>query len=195
LSITQILDEKAIFQGALQTQEVNYTMPREEINPAKNEANELLKQIDPLEENNIQEKRANTNILIVDDEEIMRNLLSDVLEEEGYKVSSLACAEDALKIVTMGEADIIITDIKMKGMDGMELLKKTREISPNTDVIVMTGYASIQTAVESMKLGAIDYLNKPLNIDQIRVIVNKASEQRSIKGGPKNPAFIKSFLN
>ena len=138
-------------------------------------------------------EHAKTNVLVVDDEEILRNLLSDVLQEEGYNVRSLGCAEQALKLVTEGEVDIIITDIKMKGMDGIQLLKKTKEISPDTDVIVMTGYASIETAVESMKLGAIDYLNKPLNIEQIRVIVNKAVRQRLIKKKAEESGFYKKL--
>jgi diguanylate cyclase (GGDEF)-like protein len=161
---------------------------------ASQEANTMLERVDKLDERSIQDERAMTNILIVDDEPIMRDLLTDVLKTESYAVSSLPRAEDALERISKGNGiEIIITDIKMKGMNGLELLKKVKEINSNIDVIVMTGYASIQTAVESMKLGAVDYLTKPLNIDQIRLIVNKTTEQRILKRKANESSFYKKL--
>ncbi len=134
------------------------------------------------------------NILVVDDEPILRNLLTDVLKKEKYKVCSLPMAEEAVKRVSNGnDVNIIITDIKMKGMDGIELLRRVKQINRGIDVIVMTGYASLETAIESMKLGAIDYLTKPLNIDQIRLIVNKTFERRMLQKMADEASFYKEL--
>ncbi len=157
------------------------------------EVNNLVEEIEKADELNPVEERSLISILVVDDEEIMRKLLTDVLADEGYSVRNLSKAEDALVDMSKQGADILITDIKMKGMTGLELLRKTKEVNPTTDVIVMTGYASIDTAVESMKLGAIDYLTKPLNIEHIKLIVNKASEQRSIKRKANESVFYKKL--
>ncbi len=155
--------------------------------------NNLLEEIVESEEKAAQDERAHTNIMVVDDEPIMRNLLTDVLQNEGYHVHNFSQAEDALKNVIDDKVAIIITDIKMKGMDGMELLKRVKEINHAIDVVVMTGYASVNTAVESMKLGAVDYLTKPLNIDQIRLIVNKTVERRFLKKRANESAFYKKM--
>lgn len=119
-----------------------------------------------------------TNILIVDDEEIIRNFLTDVLSEDGYRVHSLEKAEDALDLISKGGIEILITDIKMKGMNGLDLLKKTKDINPGIDVVVITAFDSAQNAMESMKLGAVDYLSKPINIEQMRFIISKILQQR-----------------
>ncbi|MBI5787501.1 MAG: diguanylate cyclase [Candidatus Schekmanbacteria bacterium] len=168
-------------------------MLNEELKIVRSETNKLLEQIDPNGEKNQINEHTVSKVLVVDDEEIMRHLLSDVLSEEGYTVSSFPRAEDALQKVLSGGISIVITDVKMKGMNGMELLKKIKENTPDVDVIVMTGYASVNTAVESMKLGAIDYLTKPLNIDQIRIIVNKTSEQRSLRRKADESVFYKKL--
>jgi diguanylate cyclase (GGDEF)-like protein len=160
---------------------------------AREEVNNLLEHIDQLEERAPQDERSRTNILIVDDEQIMRDLLTDVLRTEGYNVGSLSQPEEALKKATDNGVEIIITDIKMKGMNGIELLRRVKEINPDIDVIVMTGYASVQTAVESMKLGAVDYLTKPLNIDQVRLIVNKTTERRFLKRRASESVFYKKL--
>lgn len=152
---------------------------------------------DPLEQPNyfwnedIKKERILTNILVVDDEEIIRDLLFDVLSKEGYKVSAYEGAKGALDRITEGEADIVITDLKLNTIGGIELLKQIKEIDPNIDVIVITGYASVETAVESMKLGAVDYLTKPLNIDQIKIVVNKTLEHRILKRKAVESLFYK----
>ncbi len=155
--------------------------------------NNLLEEIVQSEEKAAQDARSLTNIMVVDDEPIMRNLLTDVLQDEGYSVRNFSQAEDALKKVISDNVAIIITDIKMKGMDGMELLRRAKEMNHAVDVVVMTGYASIGTAIESMKLGAIDYLTKPLNIDQIRLIVNKTVERQFLKKRANESAFYKKM--
>jgi diguanylate cyclase (GGDEF)-like protein len=137
----------------------------------------------------IQKERSQANLLVVDDEEIVRNILVNVLMKEGYKAVGFEHAEDALEKMSQGQADIVITDLNMKKMGGMELLKKTKGISPETDVIVITGYASVETAVESMKLGAVDYLTKPLNIDHVKLIVDKTLERRILKRKAEESLF------
>lgn len=156
-------------------------------------ANKLLEETVESEEKAAKEERSHTNIMVVDDEPIMRDLLTDVLEEEGYHVRNFSHAEEALKKVIEDNVEVIITDIMMKGMDGMELLRRVKKINHAVDVVVMTGYSSINTAVESMKLGAIDYLTKPLNIDQIKLIVNKTVERRSLQRRANESAFYKKL--
>ena len=122
-----------------------------------------------------------TKTLVVDDEEIVRSFLIDVLTDEGYHVAAVASGEEAIKLLTREEFDLIITDIKMPGTDGMEVLRVAKARDPNQNVIVMTGYASTETAVESMKLGAADYITKPFNLDQIKIVVAKTLERSRLR--------------
>jgi len=119
--------------------------------------------------------------LVVDDEEIVRSFLIDVLTDEGYLVTAVSSGEEAVKLMTQQEYDLIITDIKMPGTDGMEVLRVAKARDPNQNVIVMTGYASTETAVESMKLGAADYITKPFNLDQIKIVVAKTLERSRLR--------------
>jgi ATP-dependent Lon protease len=123
-----------------------------------------------------QEKRKLTQkekILIVDDEEIMRSFLLDVFMDEGYDLDSAANGEEALEKISRNQYQLIITDIRMPGVDGTEVLKKAKELNPKTEVIVITGYASPQIKQECQKLGAAYYIAKPFQINQIRARVNK----------------------
>jgi diguanylate cyclase (GGDEF)-like protein len=119
--------------------------------------------------------------LVVDDEEIVRSFLIDVLTDEGYQVTAVSTGEEAVKLISKREFDLIITDIKMPGTDGMEVLRVAKTRDPNQNVIVMTGYASTETAVESMKLGAADYITKPFNLDQIKIVVAKTLERSRLR--------------
>ena len=119
--------------------------------------------------------------LVVDDEEIVRSFLIDVLTDEGYQVTAVSSGDEAVKLLTTNDYDLIITDIKMPGTDGMEVLRMAKARDPNQNVIVMTGYASTETAVESMKLGAADYITKPFNLDQIKIVVAKTLERSRLR--------------
>ncbi len=119
--------------------------------------------------------------LVVDDEEIVRSFLIDVLTDEGYQVTAVSSGDEAVKLLTKNDYDLIITDIKMPGTDGMEVLRVAKARDPNQNVIVMTGYASTETAVESMKLGAADYITKPFNLDQIKIVVAKTLERSRLR--------------
>ncbi len=158
----------------------------------QNEAGSL-EQIDLFMEENILKERSSTNLLIVDDEKVVRDLLIKVLAKEGYNTFGFEHGEDALEKAAAGEADIIITDLNMKKIGGIELLKKVKKINPSIDVIVITGFASVETAVESMKLGAVDYLTKPFNFDHIRLVVDKTLERRILKKKALESIFYKEL--
>ncbi len=120
------------------------------------------------------------SILIVEDEKILRISLTDALKEEGYTVLAVNDAEEALSALQHSDFSLIITDIRLPGINGMELLHQSLQSAPSTPVIVMTGYGNIKDAVESMRIGAFDYITKPFDLDDIFVTVNKALEVYSI---------------
>ena len=132
-------------------------------------------------------------LLIVDDEEIMRTFLNEVLREEGYEIQLAASGREAVDILNASAFDIVLTDIVMPELDGLGVVAATKELSYEVDVIVMTGYASMETAVESMKLGAVDYITKPFNIDQIRIIVANRVKERSLRRQAAEGEFYKEL--
>jgi DNA-binding NtrC family response regulator len=121
------------------------------------------------------------SILIVDDEQVVRESLLHWFTEEGYDVDSSMSAPDALAKLAGREFDLVIADIRMPGMDGLELLEKIRAEQLDTSVIVMTGYASVDTAVRALKHGAFDYITKPFDPDDLSVAVRNALEQHRLK--------------
>jgi len=132
-------------------------------------------------------------LLIVDDEDMMRNFLREVLNEEGYDIDLAASGDEAVKRLEQDHFDIVLTDIVMPGMDGLGVVAAARELPTDVDVIVMTGYASMETAVESMKLGAADYITKPFNIDQIRIIVANVVKERRLRRQAAEGEFYKEL--
>jgi two-component system response regulator PilR (NtrC family) len=119
-------------------------------------------------------------ILIVEDEKSMREVLKILLEGERYEVVSASDGLEGLSYLANDIFDLVITDIKMPKFDGFELLKKTKEISPDTIVIMITAFGTTEAAIEAMKSGAYDYINKPFKIDEIRLIVEKALEKKRL---------------
>jgi len=117
---------------------------------------------------------AQGKLLIVDDELSVRDSLAKWFHEEGYDVGTAECASDALTRLAEHSWDAALLDIKMRGTDGIELLGRIRELDPNLVVIMMTGYASVETAVAALKNGAYDYVTKPLDPDEIAHLVKKA---------------------
>ncbi len=115
---------------------------------------------------------ANQRIMIVDDEEVMRDFLLEVFAEN--KPIGADSAETALELLQQNEVDLIITDLKMPGMDGLSLLKQVKKQNSKIKVIVVTGYASLQTASDCIQAGASDFLKKPFSIAQIRNAVAEA---------------------
>lgn len=116
----------------------------------------------------------NISIVVVDDEEIYLSLVSDALEDQNYRVKTASSAPAALKIIKSEKIDLIITDIRMPNMTGIELLKNAREINPHIGAIFMTGYANLNSAKDAIKQGAFDYISKPFELNEIRQSVKKA---------------------
>ena len=116
-------------------------------------------------------------ILVVEDELNIRTALVTMLEKRGYVARSAATAEEALPVLDETPMDLVITDLKMPGIGGMELLRRVKEAWQATEVVVMTAYGSIETAVEAMRLGAYDYITKPIDRDRFPVLVEKALER------------------
>lgn len=123
----------------------------------------------------------NVKILIVDDEKIVRESLKHWFEEDGYIVDVSQDAFDVLKTIKPGKWDIMLVDIKMPKMSGMELLEKVKEIDPECIVIIITAYASVPTAVQALKNGAFDYVTKPVDPDELSHLVDKAIQQKKLK--------------
>ena len=132
-----------------------------------------------------------SRLLVIDDDESVRLLLRDLLEEAGYTVRTAKSGEEALQLIRVATYDIIITDLRLSGMYGLEVVKEVRAIDPGIDVIVMTGYASVNSAVESMKAGAIDYITKPFNSDHIKMVVQKSLERREYQRLAQEREFYK----
>ncbi|MEK6589292.1 MAG: sigma-54 dependent transcriptional regulator, partial [Nitrospinota bacterium] len=116
-------------------------------------------------------------ILVVDDEKGQREILKTILESEGYNVGVANNGQDALKAIQKASFDLVLTDLKMPGMDGNELFKKIRIESPITSVVILTAHGTIDSAVEVIRLGAFDYLTKPLERDKLLIIAKKAVEK------------------
>ncbi|MRR57072.1 MAG: sigma-54-dependent Fis family transcriptional regulator [Deltaproteobacteria bacterium] len=113
-------------------------------------------------------------ILIIDDDASLRRVLEYNLQEEGYEVQAAASAEEGLYLFGQSLPGLVITDMKMSGMDGMMLLKTVKERSPETLVIIITAYGTVDLAVEAMKAGAYDYITKPFNREELKLTVRKA---------------------
>ncbi len=120
-------------------------------------------------------------ILIVDDEQIVRDSLTHWFEEDGYQVSSAVDAFDVLKDLQPGKYDIMLVDIKMPKMSGLELLEKVKEIDPDCIVIIITAYASVPSAVQALKNGAFDYVTKPIDPDELSHLIKNAIKQKTLK--------------
>jgi len=120
-------------------------------------------------------------ILVVDDDESHRIMLRAVLKEGGYHVTEAADGTGAVKAVETEAFDLILMDIRMTNMDGIEALTEIRKISPLVPVLIMTAYASVKTAVEALKAGAFDYVTKPLDIEEVKILIEKGLEQYHLR--------------
>jgi len=124
-----------------------------------------------------EKKSTNLNILIVDDEEDVRMTLKDVLTLPGYNVWTASSGLDAINMMKDICFSIVITDIRMPGMDGVQVTRKFKEVNSDTTVIAITGQASIQSALALLEEGAYDYITKPFDINEVRIIVKRAAER------------------
>jgi DNA-binding NtrC family response regulator len=120
-------------------------------------------------------------ILVVDDEKIVRESLFHWFQEEGYQIETAEDGETALRIFDKNKFDLLLVDMKMPGMSGLDLLAKVKEIDKDTIVILITAFASVPTAIKALKDGAYDYVTKPVDPDELEHLVKKALEQRSLR--------------
>ncbi|MHB8771245.1 MAG: sigma-54-dependent transcriptional regulator [Syntrophales bacterium] len=124
---------------------------------------------------------AKPQILVVDDEQSHRIMLRAVLSAEGYAVTEAADGTEAVAAVGKEAFDVILMDIRMTNMDGIEALGEIRKISPQVPVLIMTAYASVKTAVEALKAGAFDYLTKPLDVEELKILIDKAMDHYHLR--------------
>ena len=120
-------------------------------------------------------------VLIIDDETNMRHMLEVMLGRAGYEVVSAHNGEDAIQRLSSADPHFILCDIKMPRMNGMEFLKKAREIHPEKTYIMMSAYGTLETALDAMKQGAYDYISKPFKKDEVLLTLKKAEERERLK--------------
>ena len=120
------------------------------------------------------EIRPDATILVVDDEQDIRDASERILVRTGFQVLKATNGQEALNILDMDGIDIVLLDLKMPGMDGLEVLKQIRKRGETIQVIVITGYATVETAIEAMKQGAYDFIPKPFKLTQLRDLIVKA---------------------
>lgn len=123
-----------------------------------------------------------SKILVVEDEKNMREVLKILLEGEGYEVVTASDGTTGIDYIRKDIYDLVITDVKMPGHDGFDVLREVKETSPETLVIMITAFGTTESAVEAMKLGAYDYIHKPFKIDEIRLVVKNALEKKRLRG-------------
>jgi DNA-binding NtrC family response regulator len=123
---------------------------------------------------------SNVRILVVDDEMIVCESCKRILEEEGYEVETALSGREAFEKMKANPFDIVITDLKMPGIDGMEVLRTFRKEYPDSIIIMITGFSTVETAVEAIKLGAFDYIPKPFTPDEVSIVVKKAIEKKNL---------------
>jgi two-component system NtrC family response regulator len=121
------------------------------------------------------------HLLIVDDEEAQRTVLAGFLRKRGFRVTTAASANEALRIVEHETVDLVLTDMRMPGKSGVDLLDGVRSLNPDIGVVLMTAFGTVASAVDAMKRGASDYLTKPVDLDELEVVVDRALEQRALQ--------------
>jgi len=120
------------------------------------------------------------SILIVDDDEVMQETLSDVLRKRGYEIFTVGSGNGALPMIEKNVIDLILLDMRLPDIDGLEVLKKIKEFDTEILVIMMTAYSDVQTAVSAMKSGAYDYINKPFELEELKLLIEKGLEMKSL---------------
>jgi PleD family two-component response regulator len=135
------------------------------------------------------------NILIVDDEKEIRSYLTDLLTENNFNVFTAENGMKALEVIDKKKIDIVLADVVMPKMDGIALTRSIKEINPDIPVILMTAYASIEYAVESMKAGAADFISKPFKVKYALFIIKKVLETKQLEEKAKKTEYYKELSN
>lgn len=120
------------------------------------------------------------DMLVVEDEAFQREMLRDLLTREGHRVAEAESGEKALQLLESSLFDLILLDFRMPGMNGLELLRQIKRINPEIEVVIMTAYGTIETAVEAMKAGARDYLTKPIDFEELCILIERVAEHRTL---------------
>ena len=131
-------------------------------------------------------KKQRKRVLVVDDEENIRQILKEYLDEFGYEVACAVNGQEALQMYKNGRFDVILSDLVMRPVDGLELLGEVKKVDPDAIFIMITGYPSIESALEAVKKGAKDYITKPFKIDEIRLKMERVLLEKSLQGRLKN---------
>ncbi|HLE42543.1 MAG TPA: sigma-54 dependent transcriptional regulator [Methylomirabilota bacterium] len=121
-------------------------------------------------------------LLVIDDEQSMREWLTIALSQDGFEVESAGSGEEALKVLERTPVDLALVDLRMPGLDGLETLRRIKQLDEVVSVVIMTAYATAETAVQALKEGAYDYIIKPFKVDELRHLVQKALEERRLRG-------------
>lgn len=129
----------------------------------------------------LRSKMSKGRILVVDDESSARGALSEILQDEGYKVRTAADGFRALAAASEFAPDVVLTDLKMPGMDGLSLMERIKETQPDSAVVLMTAFGAVESAVEAMRAGAANYLTKPLNSDELLLVLERCLESVALK--------------
>ena len=120
-------------------------------------------------------------VLVIEDDEVLRQLLIDVLSDQEYHVEAAETGEDGLRTMEQDVFDIILLDINLPGMDGMDVLRLAPARQPDAQVVMMTAFGTVDTAVEAMKQGAFDYINKPFSTDELVLTITRALEEQDLR--------------
>jgi len=134
------------------------------------------------------------NVLVVDDEEQFLKVFSQRLEGRGLRVDTSTTGEDAVAKVKSKDFDAIVLDLVMPGMDGIETLKRIRSENPDVQIIILTGHGTIEKSVEAVKEGAVDFLEKPADLNKIMEKIAQAKQKKVVLIGKKHEAHVKDIL-
>ena len=122
-----------------------------------------------------------TALLIVDDEEGIRETLSGIFEDEGYIVTAVASGEEALGVLREQSPDLVLLDVWLSGMDGIQILQEIKKTSPDLPVVMISGHGNIELAVKATRMGAYEFLEKPLSLERVLLVARRALEKRTLE--------------
>jgi len=134
------------------------------------------------------------NVMVVDDEDDFREMTSKILTKRGLHVQSAESGQRALEILGHSRTDVVLLDVKMPGMDGIETLRQIRSLKPLIEVVLLTGHASVESGIEGMKLGAFDYLMKPIDTEPLLEKLDEAYEKKRLHQEKIDQALLKKHL-
>ena len=126
------------------------------------------------------------NILIIDDEQTQREVLTGYLKKKGYHILSADSGDEGIKLIKQNTVDIVLSDFKMPDKTGLEVLEEVKNINPEISFVIITAYSTVEDAVKAMRLGAYDYISKPVDLDELDLMIEKIIENRNLKSEIKN---------